>query len=99
MKNGLMNFLHQILDASDVESAATGIIVNIWLMHEFTAENLLKSSAQALDSHPDPVMGIHAITLGLSRKALDVDPRSILCPIVNPGITAATYGFAIMASR
>ena len=29
MKNGLMNFLHPILDASDSESAAIGMILNI----------------------------------------------------------------------
>ena len=47
-------------------------------MHEFTAENTLERSAPAPESHSDPVMGSYAITLGLSGKALDVDPRSNL---------------------
>ena len=81
VENGLMDDLLQIFDASDSGSAATGIILNSRLMHEITAENSLKQSAPAPDSHSDPAkvyMEISAIQLGLSGEALDVDPRSNL---------------------
>ena len=80
VENRLMKSLLQIFDASNGGSAATGIILNSWLMHEITAEDSLNQSAPAPDSHSDPAkvyMETSAITLGLSGKALDVDPRSI----------------------
>ncbi len=48
----LMDTFEQMDDASNGESAATGMILNSWLMHEFTVEKPIKRPVPARENPP-----------------------------------------------